>query len=311
MSSKTKTDNEFDFEAPAVKSDLYTVYRESNYAYINWMGRISGDDSWGSWVVDRDSFANIPTGWDEEEIRFGANPNNPITPVYFTYRARFCPIAVRRRWIVEAHDGNTYYYPWFTKREDKVDGKQTGQVQVLVMMPDDDVIRCLALRGFTKNVCWDNDPNAKRGMKDFPLGVSQVLANYADRATKTLREKQEYTGDPLPTLCAWWVDLIPLVEEDDDGVPAAGVVDVGHGTYMNPFVADMSVGKASSGPTGQPELASRYVGREIFEFYQNIRADIGIPWENEWADESVQEADEYEYDDDDEVGEINTDDIPF
>lgn len=307
------TDDEFNFgdSPPEVKSDLYEI-DTTQLTYINWMGKIVGESKWGTWVVDRDSFVDKPVGWQEHEWRFGANPSNPLVPVYYSYRFRMCPIATRRRFVVEGDDGRTYYYPWFTKREDKVDGKATGQIQVLVMMPDDEIVRCLALRGFTKNVCWDNDPNNKRGVKDFPLGVAQVLTQYADRATKTLRERQNYTGDPLPILCAWWVDLIPLIEEDEHGEKRASIVDVGHGTYMNPFVADMTVGMTNSGPTGHPPLSTRYVGNETFEIFQTIRKEIGIDWEHEWADASVQEpSDEYEDTDEDEFTENIADEIPF
>lgn len=314
MPSRTRTNDEFDFdEVPEVKSDLYNT-DTSNMTYLNWLGKIAGESKWGFWVVDRDSFADTPIGWEEHEIRFGANPNNPLTPVYYTYRARVCPIAARRRWIVETDMGGTHYYPWFTKSNEKVDGKQTGQVQVLVMMPDDDQIRCLALRGFTKNVCWDNDPNHSRGFSDFPLGVAQTLTKYADKATKTLRERNDYTGDPLPSLCAWWVDLIPLIEEDEHGEKVAGVVNVGHSTYMNPFVADMSVGEVADGPSGQPPLRTRFVGNETFAAFQSIRQEVGLDWEREWSEESVQEpADEYEYDSEAETEEFGreADEIPF
>ena len=294
---------EFDFDAPEVQEDLYDDNIES-MPVISWHGKVAGDQKWGFFASSRDSFEQCPVGWDEHEIRFGLNPNAPLSPVYFTYRLRACPIAVRKRWVVDAHDGRTYFYPWYTRKEDRVEGKMTGQIQVMIRMPDDNVLRMLALRGFTKNVAWSNDPN-RRGLSEFPTGVEQVLGSYAESATQNLRESKGYEGPPMPTACAWWLDLIPWIDKEN-GAKKAALVDVGHGIWMNPFVADMTVGKFQ----GHPELSTRFVGKELFNVHQAIRADVGVPWVNEWGE--ITEAESRDDDDWTEpIGDDEDDEIPF
>lgn len=265
--------SEFDFDVPEVKDDIYDAPIES-VPVLTWHGKVGQDKKWGFWAIDQASFAAAPLGWEEKEIQFGLNPNAPYSDVYVTQRLRFCPVAWRRRWMVEAEDGRVYTYPWFTKRDDKVTGKQTGQVQVLGFLPDDSTVRMLGLRGFTKNVCWSNDPFAARGIADFPLGVMETLQGYAHVATEKLKEQTNGPVPDLPWLCAWWVDLIPGYEMVKSKHRPL-TVEVGQGTWMNPFIGDMSVGA-----NGLPD--TRFVGPSLFEDFQGLRTERGIDWEKQW-----------------------------
>jgi hypothetical protein len=307
--------NEFDFNIPDVDYTLYTQDVQSA-PVITWQGRITSEDNrWGFWASSADDMPDAPPGWEAHEMRFGGNPNNPLTPIYFSHSARLVPIAWRRRWIVEDEAGYRHYYRWFEKRANRVEGKMTSQLQVLVKLAGDDALRMLALRGFTKGISWDNDPSTSRGSRDFPAGVMQTLQGYAKDATYNLREAGRNVQD-LPWLCTFWADLQPWKERTGSGNSARWepkLVQVGGqgGVWMSPYVASMEVG----GDTG---LDTRFVGRELFEHLQTTRREIGVAWEKEWdsfdEDAAVERSSEPYYNGDDLGGDPAGDmaeDIPF
>jgi hypothetical protein len=248
--------NEFNFTPPEVDSSLYLDDIES-LPMITWHGRMYGDGGMGFWASTTEDMPEPPSDlWQPTELRFGTNPNAPAVPGFKALRLRAAFIGWRRRWVVE---------------------------EVMVQLHGENVIRMLALRGYTKGVCWDNEPATSRGNREFPIGVMQIVKGYAATATANLRETGAVMED-LPWLCTFWVDLLPWRDATGN---VANSVQVGGsgGVWMNPFVADMAVGDS---------LPTRFVGTENFERLQTTRREIGIPWEEDW-DTIIDEEQEQPY----------------
>lgn len=274
---------DIDVGEAGVNENIYTGGPGQSLPTYAWHSRVDEQNHWGYWTVDTDSFADVPEFAEESEIRRGPTETQPV---YATFRLRAAVIAFRRRWVIETPDNQRYFVPWFTRKEDKPEGKPTGHVQVLIRIPDDDVLRVIGLRGMTKGVSWDNNPNAQYGYDKFPKGVQQIVSQYAADATEYLREHKGYSGPPLPWMCGWWIDLVPATEEDKKGKPQPLHINVGHGIWVNPFTADMRTGKTK----GKVEMpASRFVGPDLFKEFQRLRTDTGLDWEAEWAEAGVQE----------------------
>jgi len=186
-----------------------------------------------------------------------------------------------------------------TKKSDRYDasgqevrGKYQAHYQVMVMVEGVAEPLVIALRGYTKTLCWDNNPNGKYGNKDFPKGVEPTLTQLAADASKQKKTR-------IPWLCFWIVDLCPTFANKK---PVW--IDVGHGTFMNPFLADMRTG-------GEGFPQSRFVGTDKFIAYQNLRREVAMDWEAQWADSESMSGGDSAYDYDEPVKETEDNDIPF
>ena len=275
---------------------------------ITWHGRASehNGDTGGRWAIKASSIEGQTPGpegwWELVDMRFGVDPSAPKEPTWITRRLRCVPIGIRKRQVITDDLKRDHYFPWMTKKTDRLDdagnlieGKYSAHYQVMVMIEGIDDPLVIALRGYTKTLCWDNNPGSQYGNKDFPKGVEPVLMQYAADASKQKKTR-------IPWLCFWQIDLTPVFS---DNKPVW--VDVGHGTFMNPFMVDMR-----TGDKGFP--ASRFVGTENFIAYQNLRRDVVLDWEAQWASaENLAAAGDAAYDyEDTSENEVKEDDvIPF
>jgi hypothetical protein len=295
---------DFDFTVPEVDNDLYQPEIKS-MPVLTWHGRANdtNEDTGGRWAIKADAIEGQTPGpdgwWENVQMRFGIDPTADKEETWITRRLRVVPIGIRKRQIITTDDKQEFYYPWMTKKTERfdgagnlVDGKYQAHYQVMVMLEGIADPLIIALRGYTKTACWDNNPNGKYGSKDFPLGVEPTLIKLSADASKAKKTK-------IPWLCFWVVDLCPVFVQDKPHW-----VDVGHGTYMNPFVADMRVGAK-----GFPD--SRFVGSDNFIRYQNLRREVAMDWEAQWSDPDMLASDSA-YDYEDETPEVKEDDvIPF
>mgnify|MGYP001231151698 CR=1 FL=1 len=260
------TDNGFNIPLPSidgmqVDDNLYQAERK-DYPGITWHGKGAGS---GFFTIEKDSIPGqrpMPY-WTETMHRFGSNPNNPETPVWRTERLRAVPIAVRKRGAVEDSRGTTHYYPLYTRKEDRVSGRWSSHYQVMLVIPGLNDLMVLGLWGYAKTKSWDNNKTDD----GFPFGVEVKLKEYANRAS-------HQTGMRIPWLCAWEIDLVPAYK---DGRPY--FVNVGNDTHMIPFTVDM---RTAADDKAFGDLTTRFVGVDLFNAYQVLRAENGLPWENEW-----------------------------
>lgn len=301
---------EFNFDVPndMIDDSLYQPEYQS-LPYISWHGRsnTSNADSGGFFAIQISALDGQEPGpkgyWNVQDIRFGSDPNSPKEACYVTQRLRGVPIGVRKRQIItEETTKREYYFPWMTKKENRldsagqlIDGKYGAHYQVMMMIPNIEQPLILALRGYTKTRCWDNEPKSQYGDNKFPRGVEPTLKQIATDASKAKKTK-------IPWLCFWVIDLCPTFTNNE---PLW--VDVGHGTFMNPFIVDMITGKE-----GYP--STRFVGSDNFIKFQNTRRETVRDWEAEWVSaESLASAADAAYDyDDSQSDEVKEDDvIPF
>ena len=299
-----------DFNLPddtPVDDDLYKPDVQS-MPIITWHGKAGehNADTGGFWAIKADSIEGQTPGpegwWELKDMRFGVDPNSPKEPTWTTRRLRCVPIGIRRRQIITDDLKNEHYFPWMTKKDDRldshgnwIDGRFQAHYQVMVMVEGITDPLIIALRGYTKTLCWDNNPGSKYGNKDFPKGVEPVLTQLAADASKQKKTR-------IPWLCFWTVDLTPTFSNNE---PLW--VDVGHGTFMNPFMADMRTG-------GDKFPASRFVGTDNFIRYQNLRRDVAMDWEAQWSDADALAASgdgAYDYDDNTSEQVKEDDVIPF
>lgn len=276
---------------------------------ITWHGKAtdSNGDTGGRWAIKADSIGEQTPGpegwWELIDMRFGVDPSAPKEPTWTTRRLRIVPIGIRKRQVITDDFKRDHYFPWMTKKTNRLDetgdlieGKYSAHYQVMVMVPGISDPLIIALRGYTKTVCWDNNPNGQYGNKDFPKGVEPTLIQLAADASKQKKTR-------IPWLCFWAVDLVPVFANNKPMW-----LDVGHGTFMNPFQADMRVGEKFL-------LNSRFVGTDNFIRYQNLRRDVAMDWEAAWADASALASEgkdsAYDYDDTPETAVKEDDVIPF
>ena len=304
-----------DFNIPDnlnVDESLYQPDTQS-MPIITWHGKAndSNGDTGGKWAIKADDLEGQepgPSGWWElTEMRYGVDPSAPKVSAWVTRRLRCVPIGIRKRQIITVEYGGMkkeHYFPWMTKKTDRIvdgeliEGKYQNHYQVMVMVEGVADPLVIALRGYTKTACWDNNPGSQYGSKDFPKGVEPVLTQLAADASKQKKTR-------IPWLCFWTVDLTPVFNGKE---PLW--VDVGHGTFMNPFVADMRTAKETKDDRFP---ASRFVGTDNFIRYQNLRRDVAMDWEAQWADgAALAAAGDSAYDYDTSENEVVEDDvIPF
>jgi len=297
-----------DFNIPddlQIDDDLYRPDVKS-MPIITWHGKANDGNSetGGRWAIKADAIEGqtpLPDGWWKLiDMRFGVDPSAPKEPTWVTHRLRCVPIGIRRRQIITDEFNREHYFPQMTKKTARLDangnlveGKYQNHYQVMVMVDGIAEPLIIALRGYTKTMCWDNNPNSKFGSKDFPTGVEPTLIKLAADASKAKKTR-------IPWMCFWLVDLVPTFVNN-----AAHWVDVGHGTWMNPFVTDMR-----TGGDGFPQ--SRFVGLENFLHYQNLRREVAMDWEAKWSDASTMSGDgAYDYESKSDTNETPEDEIPF
>lgn len=297
----------FDFNIPvdAIDNSLYKPKRES-YPGIAYYSTLRGEEETGFFIVDKASVERLGVPgpfWNEEPMR--RKPGEEPTTVYKTTRFRMCPIAVRKRSLIETPDGRTIPYPLMTKRENREEGRYKAHFQIMCMVPGLSEPVVLGLKGFTKTVSWENNPDAgKYFQKEFPVGVWQKVLAYTNLAS-------EQRGQVFPALCFWWIDLVPAY--DTQGKPH--LVSAGHNatTVVNPFSVDLRTNDQDA----RIGLDTRFVGLECLLRFQDIRKEVGIAWEEEWedAEQMAQEADVFGGGDDleeESQGQAEEDwDIPF
>jgi hypothetical protein len=294
-------------DIPTVDDALYRPDIQS-MPIITWHGKASehNSDTGGRWAIKADSIGEqVPepeSWWELIDMRFGVDPSAPKEPTWTTRRLRCVPIGVRKRQVITDDFERDHYFPWMTKKTDRLDdagnlieGKYSAHYQVMVMVPGISDPLVVALRGYTKTVCWDNNPNGQYGNKDFPKGVEPTLVQYAADASKQKKTR-------IPWLCFWPVDLVPVFANNNKPL----WLNVGHETFMNPFQADMRVGEKFL-------LNSRFVGTDNFIRYQNLRRDVAMDWEAQWADASAlaSEGKDSAYNYDEPSLQVEEDDIPF
>lgn len=269
--------SEFDFDLPkdSVDDDLYQPEQQS-YPALSWHGQATqaAEPTGGFWAIEVDRVAAIQEDggprpyFSVKPMRYGKDPTNEPVDSYVTQCLRCCPVAVRERGIITDEYGRYHYYPKRHPRDQRVPGKYTSHIQVMVLVPGLTEPVVLGLKGKTKTVSWDNNKGGRYSVSEFPEGVWQRLTAYAKRAS-------EQQGRDLPPLCMWWIDLVPV---HMDGEPY--YLDVGRGTYMNPFNVDLRTGN------GFPE--TRFVGVDMLLHAQEVRRSIGLDWVAQWQE--VQEA---------------------
>lgn len=298
--------DEFSFDVPedAIDNDLYEPERES-YPGIAYFSTLRGDDQTGFFVVDKKSVEQRPLPfWQEETMR--RRPGQEPDVVYKTTRLRLCPIAWRRRIIIDGDDGGIHKYPFFTPKDEREPGRYKAHYQILSMLPGLDSPVVLGLKGATKTISWDNNPGSGRYFDDrFGPGVWQELLKYTRRAS-------EQKGVAIPALCFWWVDLVPA---GANGKPLLIEMGGSSTTVVNPFAIDMRTNREDK----RLQLETRYVGKETFLQFQELRKEVGVSWEKEWEDaEALAEetsapsnGDGYGAGDDYEEEAVYEDDIPF
>lgn len=278
---------------------------------ITWHGKAvdSNGDTGGRWAIKAEDLEGQepgPSGWWElTEMRYGVDPSVPKVPAWVTRRLRCVPIGVRKRQIITDDFKREHFFPWMTKKSDRVvdgeliDGKYSAHYQVMVMVEGVKDPLVIALRGYTKTLCWDNNPNSQYGNKQFPKGIEPTLIQLASDINKATKKR-------IPWLCSFVVDLTPVFTGKE---PLW--VDVGHGTFMNPFVADMR----TAGETKDNRFPDdRFVGTDAFIRYQNMRREMVLDWEAQWADGAALAAAAdaaYDYDDAPADTPVEDDVIPF
>jgi hypothetical protein len=220
--------------------------------------------------------------WERGAMRFGSDPSAELEDVYISRHLRAVLLGVRKRQIITTEDGREYYFPWFTRKDQRfyvqrdaagnvvsrqlIDGKYTAHYQAMLAIPGIAEPVVLALRGFTKTTCWDNNPNGKFGAGEFPAGVEQVLGKFVATISKERNTRYQ-------AYCTWFVDLVPAWKTAEKLM----WIKVYENVYMNPFVCTMITGKE-----GYP--ASRFVGVDLFMEYQALRKERVVDWELEWSD---------------------------
>jgi hypothetical protein len=285
--------NEFSFELEDASIDEDSFVEEKRgYPAITWHGMVSGSETTsGFWAIEEKNTQHLGSPepfWIPKELRFGRDPNTPTVEALVTTCLRCCPVAVRKRFIITDQYKREYYYPYYTPRDARISGKFNTHWQVMVMIPGFTGPVVLGLRGLTKTVSWSNNPNGRFGDDRFGHGCQEKLMNYAKLASEQRNQK-------IPWLTAWWMDLVPAHKDD-----SPYFVDVGHGTWMNPFSVDLR-----TGIEGTP--ATRFVGADNFRNFQDLRKQVGLEWEREW-DEAQTPDDQNGY----ENGDVLEDDeIPF
>lgn len=282
--------NPFGFEAPKVDSSLYTQKRES-YPSAIWLSRFDGDaDVSRPWVIDIEDLSAMPEPfWRPEMIRFGNDPNEPETPVFMTEVLRAVPLGARKRQIVEDAAGVKHYYHIYTGPNNRAEGRLTFHYQVLVSLPGlpYNELVVLGLRGLTKTLSWQHDGRRYDG---FPVGVENKLLKYSDDAKKAV-------GGEMPMFCSWWVDMRGAYSDNKPHYISVGPDGT---TFVQPFTADLRTSNAPHTGSKYNKDGSlvldeqglpftRYVGPELFEKYQELRRDIIIDWEKEWAAGEIEE----------------------
>lgn len=273
---------DFDPTALPVDESLYQPQREG-YPNINWMTKVDQHTKHGYWASERTNFPDAPpqyVNWVEHEITYGDNPNEAPTLVYITCRLRCVVIGERFRWVVTDPDGRKHFYPKFTKREDRVEGKLKSHYQAMILLPDHlQSPFILGLPGQVKTLSWDNDPGGQYGNSQFPTGVRQLMDA---EAAKMSGEAKRF----IHPFCSLWVDLVPALTEKEGGGKAALAIKVGKGesyTYCNPFTADLRL-KDSTGKDDKDAITNRFVGLENYRHFQEMRRTIALDWEKEWSE---------------------------
>lgn len=256
---------QFNFDSNKVISEIFEDGTEGKYPAIVWHGRHSASSNAGYWTIDQHRCEERPGPlWEQAKIRFGSDPDAEEVDVWRTNRLRACVLGVRKRQIITGESGETFRYPWKTKKRNRKPGKFQAHFQVAVTLYDtNDRIFIIALKGLTKTVSWNNPVGGRYRKKDFPTGVEVLLRGYAAQASKE-------HGAPIPHLCRFWIDLVPVI--DDRANPS--YVEVRSGTHMLPFTADFSV---------NDELPYRFVEMERFISYQNLRQKEIVEWEQAWV----------------------------
>lgn len=265
----------FKFDGNAVNPELYGVGVGNSYPIIVWHGKYTGsEEGSGFWTLDREESESPPGPyWEGDEVRFGSSPDAPFTPVWKTERLRACVIGVRKRVIITGDNGEVYTYPWLTKKTDRAPGSYKAHFQIAVTLPNTgDRIFQISLRGVTKTKSWGNPENGGYHDSKMPPGVEILLRNYTALARKE-------TGTPIPELCSFWLDLIPL--RNDKGKKVFH--DVGHGTHVSSFTADFGTGEGFG-------LDHRFVGMENFVRFQALRENELLEWEKVWNQKGVNSA---------------------
>ena len=286
----------FSFDGTKVNSDLYGTGAGSQFPTIVWHGKYTGSDSSsGFWTLDRDGSETTPGPyWEEGEVRFGASPDAPLSPVWKTSRLRVCVLGVRKRVLIFGEDGGQYSYPWLTKKTERVAGSYKAHFQIAVALPGSgESILQISLKGVSKTKAWGNPESGPYRDSKYPKGVELMLRDYAALASKEI-------GARIPQYCSFWIDLVPLANEK--GKPL--YLDLGHGTHVASFTADFGVG---------PELGLeyRFVGMESFLRFQELRERELLKWEKAWAKgSSAEKADPYA-EPEDELGAFEADKQSF
>lgn len=280
----------FNFDSTKVDSSLFDNGIEGSYPTLIWHAKYNGNpDSSGFWSLDRESTDKAPDPtWEESEIVFSGEPNGEPVSIWKNERARVCVLGVRKRVLITAEDGSVHSYPWLTPKRDRIPGRYKAHYQIAVTLPETGTdIFVIGLKGMTKTASWGNPPSGKFRLSKFPVGVEYQLREYAKAASKAI-------GATIPEHCTFWLDLVPA--RNEKGKP--GYVDVGHGTHVLPFTADLS---------DTPELESRFVGMERFLRFQELKRELE-QWETAWdkPGDSAEPVNVYE-----EITETEDSEIPF
>lgn len=282
-------------------------YDDSTYApkykYITYNGKAGDNWAAGSFRTNAENVPELPKGWNVTQYR--KNPSVAPVELAVTSLLRVCAIATRSRIVItDPEDRNKkWFYPFGTSKEEMEDGKFGTEQQVLIVpfvAPEE--VWILSNKSWYQALSWHNDPTKAKAKAGYPAGVEQLAEEYMISVTKYYRDNANYKGDVLPWKCWTWMDLVPLFKE---GQPH--FVDMGHSTHVNPYTVSFKVGEGTG-------LKNRYVGDELRQHFDAIRANEGLEWVESWtkgssSQESTTESD-YGFGDTPPAN-IKEDDIPF
>lgn len=257
-----------------VQTDIYDTQRViyPSIAYIPLKGKaLAGHFAMGTKHLPLEL---NPPGWKLEETEHGEQ--------WVTQRLRIVLVGKRERQIITDQYGKQYFYPAYTKKDNRPAGKLNPHVQYMGFIPGFDQPIILGLKGWAKYWSATNDPTRQGGMDSLPVGFELALKDWVANINKVSKSKNAFSW-----LCTWDIDLIPHYAPAVDPRTKKEVykpvfVRLGTGEKsadVLPFVLNTDIKKP-----GLPD--TRFVGKERLEFYQNFRREVVLEWENAWKDAS-------------------------
>lgn len=310
----------FDFEYEEDANDDRMVRYEGRKGYpsITYHLGDSKNREPGFFTMDREASVNPPGPfWEEDRIVYGGNPDALPSPVWRTQRLRAIYVEERTRQVVTMKQPGKkdrwYYFNQYTKPAKRVDeygnlldGNLSFSKQILLVFPDLGISQpfALAANGLTKGTSWDNDPEGRFSVDNFPPGAKQQLLSYIEKA-------DEARGMTHPFKAAWLIDLVPLYQN------GKLVWIENYGKFFNPFTIDLrTAGQFKKKEEAEGFPRTRFVTGELHHALKDFYSAKAVPWQKEWdsfdntRDNSGYDEGDPTYNRQEAVG-VEEDEIPF